>query len=113
MERKCPKCGGKLGIFDLKPNCPHCGCSIMYYDMDKRLEEDSVKAEAEWQKLDEILDKITPAFIKKKRAAREEKEKNEKNIKNVLTKVFRCGIIIKRTEMCGCGGTGRRARFRF
>ena len=23
------------------------------------------------------------------------KEKNEKNIKNVLTKVFRCGIIIK------------------
>lgn len=79
MERKCPKCGGKLGIFDLKPNCPHCGCSIMYYDMDKRLEEDSVKAEAEWQKLDEILDKITPAFIKKKRAAREEKEKNEKD----------------------------------
>ena len=43
----------------------------------------------------------------------EAKEKNEKNIKNVLTKVFRCGIIIKRTEMCGCGGTGRRARFRF
>ena len=43
MERKCPKCGGKLGIFDLKPNCPHCGCSIMYYDMDKRLEEDSMK----------------------------------------------------------------------
>ena len=79
MERKCPKCGGKLGIFDLKPICPHCGCSIMYYDMDKRLEEDSVKAEAEWQKLDEILDKITPAFIKKKRAAREEKEKNEKD----------------------------------
>ncbi len=79
MERKCPKCGGKLGIFDLKPSCPHCGCSIMYYDMDKRLEEDSVKAEAEWQKLDEILDKITPAFIKKKRAAREEKEKNEKD----------------------------------
>ena len=74
MERKCPKCGGKLGIFDLKPNCPHCGCSIMYYDMDKRLEEDSIKAEAEWQKLDEI-----PAFIKKKRAAREEKEKNEKD----------------------------------
>ena len=79
MERKCPKCGVKLGIFDLKPNCPHCGCSIMYYDMDKRLEEDSVKAEAEWQKLETTLDKITPAFIKKKRAAREEKEKNEKD----------------------------------
>ena len=41
--------------------------------------EDSVKAEAEWQKLEATLDKITPAFIKKKRAAREEKEKNEKD----------------------------------
>ena len=41
------------------------------------------------------------------------KEKNEKNIKNVLTKVFWCGIIVKRTKLCGCGGTGRRARFRF
>ena len=51
----------------------------MQYDMDKRLEEDSVKAEAEWQKLETTLDKITPAFIKKKRAAREEKEKNEKD----------------------------------
>ena len=77
MERRCPKCGGKLGIFDLKPNCPHCGCSIMYYDMDKRLEEDSIKAEAEWQKLDEILDKITPAFVKRKRAEREKKEKED------------------------------------
>ena len=36
-------------------------------------------AEAEWQKLEATLDKITPAFIKKKRAAKEEKEKNEKD----------------------------------
>ena len=49
----------------------------MYYDMDKRLEEDSIKAEAEWQKLDKILDKITPAFVKKKRAERERKEKQD------------------------------------
>ena len=41
------------------------------------------------------------------------KAENEKNIKKVLTKVFRCGIIVKRTKLCGCGGTGRRARFRF
>lgn len=47
--------------------------------LEQRLEEDSVKAEAEWQKLEATLDKITPAFIKKKRAAREEKEKNEKD----------------------------------
>ena len=102
MERKCPKCGGKLGIFDLKPNCPHCGCSIMYYDMDKRLEEDSVKAEAEWQKLDEILDKITPAFIKKKRAAREEKEKNEKDYKRkIILKQARPQLFCGRIAFCG------------
>lgn len=28
MENKCPKCGRKLGIFDLKQNCPECGCNI-------------------------------------------------------------------------------------
>ena len=94
MERKCPKCGGKLGIFDLKPNCPHCGCSIMYYDMDKRLEEDSLKAEAEWQKLDEILDKITPAFIKKKRKTKRIQAKNNPKAGTpaVILRVYRfCG----------------------
>ena len=28
MENKCPKCGRKLGIFDLKQNCPECGCKV-------------------------------------------------------------------------------------
>ena len=94
MERKCPKCGGKLGIFDLKPNCPHCGCSIMYYDMDKRLEEDSVKAEAEWQKLDEILDKITPAFIKKKRKTKRIQVKNN-------PKAGTPAVILRAYRFCG------------
>lgn len=101
MERKCPKCGGKLGIFDLKPNCPHCGCSIMYYDMDKRLEEDSVKAEAEWQKLDEILDKITPAFIKKKRAAREEKRKTKRIQAKIILKQARPQLFCGRIAFVG------------
>ena len=89
MERKCPKCGGKLGIFDLKPNCPHCGCSIMYYDMDKRLEEDSVKAEAEWQKLDEILDKITPAFIKRKTKRIQAKNNPKAGAPAVILRAYR------------------------
>lgn len=100
MERKCPKCGGKLGIFDLKPNCPHCGCSIMYYDMDKRLEEDSVKAEAEWQKLDEILDKITPAFIKK-REPREKKRENEKDSSENNPKAGAPAVILRAYRFCG------------
>ena len=94
MERKCPKCGGKLGIFDLKPNCPHCGCSIMYYDMDKRLEEDSVKAEAEWQKLETTLDKITPSFIKKKRKTKRIQAKNN-------PKAGTPAVILRAYRFCG------------
>ena len=33
--------------------------------------------------------------------------------KKVLTNLFGWVIIVKHTELCGCGGTGRRARFRF
>ena len=75
MDNKCPKCGKKLSIFYLKQNCPECGCNIMYYDMEKRLEEDSVKAEAEWEKLNRILAGIIPKSIREKRAKK--KEANE------------------------------------
>lgn len=67
MDNICPKCGEKLSVFYLKPNCPKCGCNLMYYNMESRLEEDSVRAEQEWDKLDKLVDKITPKFIKKKR----------------------------------------------
>ncbi len=75
MDNKCPKCGKKLSIFYLKQNCPECGCNIMYYDMEKRLEEDSVKAEAEWEKLNRILAGIVPKSIREKRSKK--KEANE------------------------------------
>lgn len=67
MDNKCPKCGKKLSLFYLKEECPECGASIMYYDMEKRLEEDAAKAEAEYEKLNALLDKVTPGFIKKRR----------------------------------------------
>ncbi|MGN1117468.1 MAG: hypothetical protein ACI4RU_02550 [Acutalibacteraceae bacterium] len=72
MDNKCPKCGKKLSIFYLKENCPHCGANIMYYNMDKRLEEDAAKAEAEYEKLSQFLDKITPKFIKKRMQKKKE-----------------------------------------
>ena len=40
---KCPKCGKKLTIFNIKQECPGCGCDILYYDIEKRLEEDVKK----------------------------------------------------------------------
>ncbi len=66
MKSECPKCGKKLSIFYFKPKCPQCGCELAYYDMDKMLEEDAKKAEAEFAKLDAFIDKMTPKFIKKK-----------------------------------------------
>ncbi|MGN0545877.1 MAG: hypothetical protein ACI4I3_00975 [Acutalibacteraceae bacterium] len=66
MDNKCPKCGEKLSIFYLKETCPKCGVNILYYNMDKRLEEDAAKAEAEYEKLGQFIDKITPKFIKKR-----------------------------------------------
>lgn len=72
MEKNCPKCGKKLSMFYIKETCSECGCNLMYYNMESRLEEDHQKAMAEFQKLDEIkakfirvLEKITSIFRKK------------------------------------------------
>ena len=64
---KCPKCGKKLTILNIKQECPACGCDLLYYDIDKRLEEDAIQAEKEFEELYKFLDKVTPNFIKNKR----------------------------------------------
>lgn len=75
MDNKCPKCGEKLRLFYLKENCPKCGANIMYYDMERRLEEDAKKAEEEYEKLGELLQKVTPKFIKKIMNKKKDEEK--------------------------------------
>ena len=74
MEKNCPKCGKKLSLFYIKENCDKCGCNLMYYNMESRLEEDNIKAEAEFRKLEEvkekfrkILQKILEVFSPKKK----------------------------------------------
>lgn len=65
MDNRCPKCNRKLSFWYIKQNCPDCGCDLLYYDMDRRLEEDAKKAEAEFETLNKILGKITPGSRKK------------------------------------------------
>ncbi|MGN1348040.1 MAG: hypothetical protein ACI4VI_03770, partial [Acutalibacteraceae bacterium] len=48
------------------------------YNMDKRLEEDAAKAEAEYEKLSQFLDKITPKFIKKRMQKKKEEEESSR-----------------------------------
>ncbi len=60
---KCPKCGVKLHIWDIKAECPKCGVNIANYDWERRLEEDSVMAEAAFAKLHETMRKFKYSFI--------------------------------------------------
>ena len=66
MEKNCPKCGKKLSLFYIKETSSDCGCNLMYYNMESRLEEAHLKAEAEFQKLDEIKAKVMKLLPKKK-----------------------------------------------
>ena len=65
MDNNCPKCGKKLSLWYIKQNCPGCGCDLLYYDMDKRLEKDAERAEAEFAAWDKLKNKVTPSFLKK------------------------------------------------
>ena len=64
---KCPKCGKKLTVFYISQTCKECGCDILNYDLEKRLEADSIQAEKEFEELERFLDKILPKFIKDKK----------------------------------------------
>ncbi len=58
MNNKCPKCGKKLSVFYIKQNCSECGCDLLNYDREKKLEKDAERAEAEFALLDKLLSKF-------------------------------------------------------
>lgn len=60
---KCPKCGGEIPFYDLKPNCRHCGINIMYYIQDYQLERDAKRTELESAGMRMIIAKIKASFI--------------------------------------------------
>ncbi|MCH5314902.1 MAG: hypothetical protein J1E81_03230 [Eubacterium sp.] len=51
----CPKCGGKISPLYMKEKCPHCGISLLYYNLDKRLEEDEKQAQKEVDAVNHFL----------------------------------------------------------
>ena len=51
MASKCPACGGKLKLYHIKAECPHCKANIPNYNWEARLEEDSAVAEAKFASL--------------------------------------------------------------
>lgn len=53
----CPKCGRKLKLTDLKPECPGCGVNLLYYKIEERLEVDAINAELEHAKTQQRIDR--------------------------------------------------------
>ena len=59
----CPKCGGEIPFFDLKPNCRHCGVNILYYTQEEGLIRDAKRTELESASARMIIARIKAAFI--------------------------------------------------
>ena len=80
MENKCPKCGKKLSLFYIKQECDNCGCNLLYYDMENRLEQDAQQAEEEYDKFYALVNKLLKPLITmqekraNKKAARQKDE---------------------------------------
>lgn len=58
----CPKCGMKLKLTDIKPNCPHCNTNLLYYKIEERLEVDALNAEREHAHTQKKLDRAKAAM---------------------------------------------------
>ena len=60
---KCPKCNKEIGIFELAPNCKHCGVNIFYAQQEALLTEDAKKCELEYATFHILTAKLKTAFI--------------------------------------------------
>lgn len=58
MASACPNCGKKLHWYNLKADCSNCGVSIPNFNWEARLEEDSEKAERQFQSFYRNLNRI-------------------------------------------------------
>lgn len=64
----CPKCGGEIPFYDLKPNCKHCGVNILYYSQEAQLARDAKRTELEGAVARMVIARIKAAFIGSKEA---------------------------------------------
>ncbi len=71
MDNRCPKCSEKISRFYIKSTCPHCGCDMLYYNLEENLEKDAAQAEKEFEQLEKFLEKFK-RFIPEKRRKKDE-----------------------------------------
>ena len=65
---QCPKCGGEIPFFDLRPNCKHCGVNIMYFSQQELLTRDAKRTELEGAAARMVIARVKAAFIGSKEA---------------------------------------------
>lgn len=58
MASVCPNCGKKLHFWEIKAECSSCGVSIPNFNWQKRLEEDNVKAEKQFQVFYKTMNRV-------------------------------------------------------
>lgn len=63
MATFCPKCGYKLSMIDIKPECPVCGVNLVYYGMEETLKKEADVAEFEHACLQPRFDRLKAATI--------------------------------------------------
>lgn len=64
----CPKCGGEIPFYHLKPNCEHCGVNIMYYTQEEGLTRDAKRTELEGAVARMVIARVKAEFIGSKLA---------------------------------------------
>ena len=64
----CPKCGGEIPFYDIRPNCRHCGINIWYFTQKRDLVRDAKRTELEAAAARLVIARIKTAFIGSKTA---------------------------------------------
>ena len=60
---QCPKCGGHIPFYDLRPNCKHCGVNIWYFSQQDHLARDAKRTELEGAAARIVIARIKAAYI--------------------------------------------------
>ena len=63
MASFCPKCGYKLSMIDIKPECPVCGVNLVYYGMEESLNKEADRAEFEHAAGQPAMDRFKSSTI--------------------------------------------------
>ncbi len=64
----CPACDKHLRLTDWRPNCPHCGVNLTFYDFEERFMNDAKYTELGFAKIRVKIARLKAAFIGSKLA---------------------------------------------